>query len=128
MDNIMRERFASACLHAHGQTRQQGEDWTPHPKCPGVRLKTLVAGADTEGRLSCHLVAVDPGKALALHEHAGQWELHQVIGGSAKADLDGREVDYAPGTLGLAPMGSPHSITASDQGLTLLAVFFPALA
>ncbi len=101
--------------------------WIKHPANPGVKLKHLVSGRDTEGALSCHLVKLGPGQVLPEHVHEAQWELHEVVGGRGTATFDDRELDYAPGSLAVIPKGVLHSITASEEGVTLLAKFFPAL-
>ena len=101
--------------------------WQDHPAFAGVRLRHLVTAADTEGRLSCHIVRLAPGASLAGHVHDGQWELHEVVCGSGTAALAGRQTDYAPGVTAVIPRGTPHAVTAGDQGLCLLAKFFPAL-
>ncbi|BAH74641.1 cupin domain-containing protein [Solidesulfovibrio magneticus] len=101
--------------------------WQDHPAFAGVRLRHLVTAADTEGQLSCHIVRLAPGASLAGHVHDGQWELHEVVCGSGTAALAGRQTDYAPGVTAVIPRGTPHAVTAGDQGLCLLAKFFPAL-
>ena len=101
--------------------------WQDHPAFAGVRLRHLVTAADTQGQLSCHIVRLDPGASLAGHVHDGQWELHEVVCGSGTAALAGRKADYAPGVTAVIPRGTPHAVTAGDQGLCLLAKFFPAL-
>lgn len=105
----------------------QGGPWQPHPKFLGVHLKLLVPGSASKGQISCHLVAVDPGCCLETHTHPGHWELHEVMAGSGQADLDGRDIPYAPGTMAIIPQGSVHRVEAREQGLILLAKFFPAL-
>ncbi len=100
--------------------------WTPHPKFAGVYLKLLVAGADTDNRLSCHIVKIDPGAALSEHVHAGQWELHEVIEGEGVARLAEREFPYHPGQMTVIPQGISHQVVAGENGLVLLAKFFPA--
>jgi quercetin dioxygenase-like cupin family protein len=120
--------FDQAELSARGQGFAPCADWAPHPKFPGVRLKTLAPGAVTDGRLSCALVRIDPGCRLEAHAHDPQWELHEVVQGAGVAIIDGNELDYRPGKLAVIPAQTMHSVTASEQGLVLLAKFFPALA
>lgn len=115
-------------VHTLTDLRDAGElPWQDHPAFAGVRLRHLVTAADTEGQLSCHIVRLDPGASLAGHVHDGQWELHEVVCGSGTAALAGRQTDYAPGVTAVIPRGTPHAVTAGDQGLCLLAKFFPAL-
>ena len=102
--------------------------WKPHPLFAGVWLKLVISGADTGGALSCHLVRVDPGCCLESHVHDAQWELHEVLAGLGVARIAGRGADYFPGRAAVIPKGTKHEVRAGDQGLTLCAKFFPALA
>ena len=101
--------------------------WNPHPRFAGVAMKTLVAGADTGGALSQHLVRVDPGCALDWHEHPTQCELHLVLDGDAQATIGEEETVYIPATQRTIPRGVRHCVRAGDRGITLLASFSPAL-
>lgn len=104
-----------------------GFPWNAHPSFKGVSLKHLVKGADTEGRLSCHIVRIDPGCVLEEHIHDGQWELHEVIQGAGIFLVNGRETAYHPGQMAIIPKGTGHKVVAGSGGLVLLAKFFPAL-
>jgi quercetin dioxygenase-like cupin family protein len=101
--------------------------WVAHPAFEGVFLKHLLRGKDSDNGLSCHLVRVDPGMALNEHIHEGQWELHEVIQGSGTCRLGNKEVLYRPGRMAIIPRGLKHSVNAGEQGLVMLAKFFPAL-
>lgn len=101
--------------------------WSRHPKFKGVYLKHLVKGADTQGRLSCHIVKLDPRAVLEEHVHEDQWELHEVIEGEGAFFLQNKETPYHPGHLGVIPEGVEHKVAAGKSGLVLLAKFFPAL-
>jgi quercetin dioxygenase-like cupin family protein len=100
--------------------------WNPHPKFPGVAMKTLVSSSMTGGSLSQHLVRIDPGCALETHVHPAQCELHLVLNGSGKAWTENQAVDYHPGSLNTIPAGATHAVRAGADGLTLLASFSPA--
>ncbi len=100
--------------------------WNPHPKFPGVTMKTVVGGAMTGGALSQHLVRVAPDCALETHIHPSQCELHLVLGGSGRGQLEKVANDYLPGGLVTIPAGAAHSVRAGTEGLTLLASFSPA--
>ena len=101
--------------------------WNPHPKFPGVSMKTVVSSAMTGGTLSQHLVRVEPGCALETHVHPLQCELHLVLAGGGKAMLEEQESDYHPGRVATIPAGAAHAVRANTDGLTLLASFSPAL-
>lgn len=101
--------------------------WAPHPTFKGVHLKHLITGAETDGRLSLHLVKVEPGCALAKHQHHHELEIHEVLQGKGACQSGEQCADYVPGTLAVIPLGSPHEVAASEQGLLLKAIFTPAL-
>ncbi len=101
--------------------------WNPHPKFTGVSLRHLVSGKDTGGRLSLHHVRVDPGCAIGAHAHAGQVEIHDVLAGSGTCTLNGRDIPYAPGVVGVMPADQVHRVDAGKDGLLLLATFSPPL-
>jgi quercetin dioxygenase-like cupin family protein len=101
--------------------------WNPHPKFPGVSLKHLVTGSDTGGRLSLHHVKIDSGCAIGDHAHAGMVEIHDVIAGNGSGMLEGREIPYSPGSMGVMPADRVHRVIAGSAGLLLLATFSPPL-
>lgn len=101
--------------------------WNEHPKFRGVFLKHIITGSVSEGRLSCHLVSINPSCALETHIHENQWELHQVVAGDGHCLLSGRRIPYNPGCLTLIPQSATHRVEAGEKGLMLLATFFPAL-
>lgn len=102
--------------------------WNPHPSFRGVSLKHLVTGAQTDGRLSAHLVRVEAGCTLEEHVHAGSLELHEVVRGGGECRLGEKTVRYAPGACGLIPAGTAHSVRANaGEDLYILAKFAPAL-
>ena len=111
-----------------GGKDRRGEDlpWNDHPKFPGVHMKTLVPGCDTQGRFSCLLIRIDPGMAIGRHVHEDSWELHEVLQGTGTGTLLEARRDYAPGTVAVLPQGELHSVEAGPEGLTLLAKFVPA--
>ena len=128
------EPTAIAACMANGTTTYVDRDdaageipWNRHPQFNGVQLKHLVKGGDTEGRLSCHMVRIDPGAILEEHTHENQWELHEVIEGEGKFLLDAKEASYYPGCVGIIPQGTRHKVIAGRSGMVLLAKFFPAL-
>ena len=102
-------------------------EWNEHPKFKGVYLKHLVRGLATDGRLSCHLVRIDPNSVLDEHVHENQLELHEVIEGEGSFILADKETAYHPGRMGIIPQGVRHKVIAGKSGLVLLAKFCPAL-
>ena len=127
----MNDLFASLDLGtvARPGNPAQTEDlaWNQHPAFPGVALKHLLTGADTDGRMSLHLVRLEPGATIGEHVHEKSWELHQVSGGSGELLLDGRTVAYHPGVAAALPENEPHAVRAGEHGLRLIATFSPPL-
>ncbi len=118
------ERMAEGNRAAPGAAN---EGWTAHPSFPGVELKPLVRGAATGGAFSTLMVRIAPGGAMLPHRHDGEVEQHFVVAGHGIADLAGRTVDYAEGALMIIPRATVHSIRASEAGMTLMALFAPAI-
>jgi quercetin dioxygenase-like cupin family protein len=54
-------------------------------------------------------------------------EIHDVLSGGGTCVLEGREIEYLPGTMGNMPADQVHSIAAGDGGMLLLATFSPPL-
>ncbi len=128
MENVCVQKVAEGTLWKKGREELLEEyPWNSHPAFAGVALKHALKGEDTGGAVSCHFVRVDPGKALSLHEHEKEWEIHEVFQGSGKGVLGGEEVLYRPGTMTLIPRGVPHKVEAGEEGLLIRATFFPAL-
>ncbi len=101
--------------------------WNEHPVFKGVAMKHLVTGSETSGNISLHLVRIAPHCAIGQHNHATQWELHQVLEGSGETLLEGKSLAYTPGTVGTMPVGENHEVRAGKDGLILLATFSPPL-
>ncbi|HOX50736.1 MAG TPA: cupin domain-containing protein [Fibrobacteria bacterium] len=108
---------------------RRGEDlpWIPSPKFEGVAMRNLLEGTRTRGRMSAHLVRIEPGKAIGEHVHEGSFEIHEILEGSGVAAMPGELREYRPGVVSLIPQGSPHEVRAGKDGLVLLAKFAPAL-
>jgi quercetin dioxygenase-like cupin family protein len=101
--------------------------WNDHPKCKGVSLKHLVTGGDTDGKLSCHLVKLEPDSVIDEHVHELQLELHEVIEGEGGFIMGARKIEYYPGCVCVIPAGTAHKVIAGGSGLVLFAKFCPAL-
>ena len=78
-------------------------------------------------RLLVGLNAFEPGQQHALHAHAGQDKVYQVLEGEGLFLLEGRELPMRPGDLLVAPEGVPHGVRNSGTGrLLVLAILAPA--
>ena len=100
--------------------------WTPHGSFRGVFTDTVIAGESTEGSATCLLVRIDPGMAIGRHVHEKNTEIHYVVEGRGVCTVQGRRIDYSPGTVAVMPRGEEHDV-ATEGGLRLLAVFTPRL-
>ena len=123
LKNVLSERIYLMDKHIDIDTLK----WNPHPAFKGVYLKHLITGTDTDGKLSCHIVKIDPGCILDTHIHDGKIELHEVALGSGLMFLDKQEINYSTGRVCLIPVNTPHKVVAGKDGLYLFAKFTPAL-
>jgi len=105
----------------------QSLSWNPHPSFRGVSMKNLVCGSNTAGRLSCHLVKIDPGCLIGNHMHEGKMELHEVIDGDGICIVGENSLPYCAGAVACIPDNIYHSVEAGENGLVILAKFLPAL-
>jgi len=102
-------------------------NWSKHATFEGVELKHIITAAQTGGQYSYHLVRISPNKKIELHTHETQLETHEIIAGTGTCLNDNININYAPGTISVFPIGVKHEVTANEDGLYLFAKFFPAL-
>jgi len=125
---IFVSNFEKGNTHLPAETVSNSEkQWNPHPKFPGVCLKHLITGEQTNNRFSSHIVRIDPGCILDEHIHEGKTELHEIIEGSGVCMLNGAEIQYLPGDCAVIPDDTKHKVTAGENGLIIFAKFIPAL-
>ena len=78
-------------------------------------------------RVLVGLNAFEPGQEHALHAHAGQDKIYQVIEGDGVFLLDGRELAMTAGDLLIAPDGIAHGVrNTGSRRLLVLAILAPA--
>ncbi len=78
-------------------------------------------------RLLVGLNAFEPGQEHALHAHAGQDKVYQVIEGEGLFLLDDRNLQMKAGDLLIAPEGVAHGVRNTGSGrLLVLAILAPA--
>jgi quercetin dioxygenase-like cupin family protein len=120
--------FDKGILSINGTTIDfESIPWNEHTDFKGVFLKHIIKGESTGNRLSCHLVRMNPGCEIGIHIHSGKTELHEIIQGSGICTIEQSKIEYHKGVIGFIPADKNHSITAEQEGLFLLAKFFPAL-
>lgn len=109
------------------EERAEEKPWNAHPGFKGVALRHLITGKETDGTFSSHVVRVEPGCCLDSHVHEGQWELHEIMQGTAVAQVGTKELKYTVGSCAVIPKGVSHKVQAGEDGLMILAKFVPAL-
>jgi quercetin dioxygenase-like cupin family protein len=78
-------------------------------------------------RLLVGLNAFEPGQEHALHAHAGQDKVYQVIEGEGLFLLEGKELPMKAGDLLIAPEGIAHGVrNPGSHRLLVLAILAPA--
>jgi len=68
--------------------------WNEHPTFKGVFLKHLIKGESTDNRLSCHIVKINPGCEIGLHNHVGKDELHEILDGHGHCMIEEMNILY----------------------------------
>ncbi len=78
-------------------------------------------------RLLVGLNAFEPGQQHALHSHAGQDKVYQVLEGEGWFLLEGQELSMRAGDLLVAPDGVAHGVrNPGPDRLLVLAILAPA--
>jgi quercetin dioxygenase-like cupin family protein len=78
-------------------------------------------------RLLVGLNAFEPGQEHALHAHAGQDKVYQVLEGEGLFLIEGGELPMTTGDLLVAPEGIAHGVRNSGtERLLVLAILAPA--
>ncbi len=120
--------IADGTIYYPDHSENSGDiDWQEHPVFAGVFLKHLIQGAQSNGLFSSHLVKIKPHCFLDSHCHDKQMELHEIIEGEGVCQLLDVSRAYSVGITAVIPQGTMHKVMAGEQGLTMLAKFFPAL-
>ncbi len=121
-------QFEKGTLFINGENiKVENLEWHEHPIFKGVFLKHVIKGESTNNQLSCHLVKINPNCEIGLHNHVGKTELHEIIGGFGECDIEQKKLNYQKGITGFIPADKNHVVKAGDEGLFILAKFFPAL-
>ena len=127
-ENIYLSKVLTGIIFSTHEEKAVGDlPWNPHASFKGVYLKHLITGKETDNRLSCHIVKIEPGCVLDTHVHDGKIEIHEVVAGSGKMYLDGREIAYSQGKICIIPANMPHKVVAGKEGMYILAKFTPSL-
>ena len=102
-------------------------EWTPHPKFKGVYLKNLLTGKETGGKISAHIMKIDPHTHVPEHIHEGMAEIHEVLEGDGLITINGIDTDYSAGVISYVPDDTPHEVQTREKSLLYFAKFIPAL-
>ena len=124
MENDLFQQFENGALAgAGGQTDLGRLAWNEHKDFAGVFLKNVITAEQSGGLFTCHLVRIEPNRAIGLHTHPASIELHEVTAGSGVCLTDQGEIAYAPGTVAIIFRNAPHEVRAGEEGLRLFAKF-----
>jgi quercetin dioxygenase-like cupin family protein len=126
-NEFLSEILAGKVFFLDGEKSVNEFPWNPHASFKGVYLKHLIIGRDTESKLSCHIVKIEPNCVLDTHVHDGKIEIHEVIAGNGKMYLDNKKINYSPGKICVIPSNTPHKVVAGKKGMYILAKFTPSL-
>jgi len=116
-----------AVLFPRMEIEANAKPWYSLPGSKGVFLKDLVTGKETGGKFSYHLVRVWKDSEVPDHEHETQYEWNLIISGKGVFVIGDREVTIAPGQTYVTPPKNHHTVCATGEDLSLLALFIPAL-
>ena len=78
------------------------------------------------GSFSLTEVSIPPGQGAGLHVHEEAEECWYILEGEYRFTVGDSSFSAGPGATVLVPRGTPHSLTAGEQGGRHLTIFAPA--
>lgn len=76
---------------------------------PGIHLRTLVSGKETDGAVVIFQETSGPEAGPPLHAHDDQTEVFHVVEGHYRFQVDDRIFELKTGGCAVAPRGSAHA-------------------
>jgi quercetin dioxygenase-like cupin family protein len=95
----------------------------------GERITFLETSEDTNGELSRFEYVLPPRFSIPEHVHPRQEERHEVISGTLRGRVGGRERDFGEGERAIGPAGVPHAWRnpSENRELRIVSELRPAL-
>jgi len=97
-----------------------------NPLKPDQKVQSIpIAQDDT---ISFMVLRVVPGVVLKSHFHKTHNEAVYVIKGTGQMSIDGKWVDFKPGSLHFNPMNKIHAVKITgDEPAVVVSIFTPAM-
>jgi quercetin dioxygenase-like cupin family protein len=97
-------------------------------KLPGITLRVIKSGADTDGHAAIFEEITEPGGGPPLHRHNEQVEVFHVREGRYRFHLDGDHFELGPGDCAVIKPGQTHAFkNIADTPGRFIFELFPAL-
>ncbi|MGH3088294.1 MAG: SRPBCC family protein [Rubrobacteraceae bacterium] len=95
----------------------------------GERITFLETAGETDGESLKFEYILPPGFSIPEHIHPKQEERHEIVSGTLRGSVAGRERDYEPGQKVIGPAGVPHAWRnpSDDEELLIVSELRPAL-
>lgn len=95
----------------------------------GERITFLQTTTDTHGDLLRFEYFLPPGFSIPEHVHVRQEERHEIISGTLRGRVAGRERDFGKGEGVIGPAGVPHAWRnpSDGEGLIMISELRPPL-
>jgi quercetin dioxygenase-like cupin family protein len=95
----------------------------------GERITFLKTTRETNGQLLRFEYVLPPGFTIPEHVHPHQEERHEVLSGTLRGRVGGRERDYGEGERVVGPAGVPHAWQnpSSEEELRIISELRPPL-
>jgi quercetin dioxygenase-like cupin family protein len=95
----------------------------------GERVTFLDTAGETNGELLRFEYVLPPGFSIPEHAHPRQEERHEILSGTLRGRVAGRERIYGEGERAIGPPGVPHAWRnpSEDRELRIVSELRPAL-
>jgi quercetin dioxygenase-like cupin family protein len=105
----------------------ESTQWEPHPRFPGILMKTLLTTADN-AFANVNLVLIPPGCEVGWHHHSMQMETVFLLQGQSTLTIDKSEQPLHAGQIVAIPLGAEHTLRNNGtQPVEIMAIFTPPL-
>jgi len=95
-----------------------------NPMPPGEKAQAIRIGGDETATLFVARFAA--GGEVKPHFHKSHSEILYIIEGTGSMILDGKEIDFKPGSILMNPMGKVHSMKNTGSGdIVVFQIFTP---
>jgi len=87
---------------------------------PDLKIKCLISGKQTDGKIAVFEEIVDSGIGPPRHTHRNQLEIFHIIEGTIRFEVDGETFLRSAGSTAVVPPGTVHAFRNDEEQSALI--------